>query len=161
MPLYVGTASAPLAVPLRSKQLAWFNIELEPRPNWFYRRGSCFLCWSRASDLIQNYVRIDLVKSSILYIGKRKDAGSSGLIPNNGSDHTNIDLLYFKARIQSLTQHEGSIPTLLNRISHSLMTSCSHLTIWLQSFIVFEQCKLGLTYVASDIWETAKGVKTL
>lgn len=148
MPFYVGTASkAPLPLPLRSKQLAWFSIELEPRPKWFYRRGSCFLCWSRASVLIQNYVRIDLVKSSILY----NDAASSGLIPNNGSDHTSINLLYFKARIPSLTQHKGTIPTLLIRISHSLMTGCSHLTIWLQSFIVFEHCKLGLTYVAPDI----------
>nr|QWL22174.1 RNA polymerase beta'' subunit [Syndiclis marlipoensis] len=69
----------------------------------------------RANDLIRDFIRIDLVKSSILYIGKRNDTASSGLIPNNGSDRTNINPFYFKARIQSLTQHQGTIRTLLNR----------------------------------------------
>nr|WRH34920.1 RNA polymerase beta'' subunit [Caryodaphnopsis latifolia] len=69
----------------------------------------------RANDLIRDFIRIDLVKSSILYIGKRNDTASSGLIPNNGSDRTNINPFYFKARIQSLTLHQGTIRTLLNR----------------------------------------------
>ena len=69
----------------------------------------------RANDLIRDFIRIDLVKSSIFYIGKRNDMASSGLIANNGSDRTNINPFYFKARIQSFTQHQGTIRTLLNR----------------------------------------------
>nr|YP_009942834.1 RNA polymerase beta'' subunit [Pseudowintera colorata]QOD40341.1 RNA polymerase beta'' subunit [Pseudowintera colorata] len=70
----------------------------------------------RANDLIRDFIRIDLLKSPISYTGKRNDMAGSGLIPDNGSDHTNINPFYSKARrIQSLTQHQGTIRTLLNR----------------------------------------------
>ncbi|RCU34920.1 hypothetical protein DVA76_18680, partial [Acinetobacter baumannii] len=59
----------------------------------------------RANDLIRDFLRIDLVKSPISYNGKRNDTASSGLIPDNGSNRTNINTFYSKARIQSLTQH--------------------------------------------------------
>lgn len=71
----------------------------------------------RANDLIRDFIRIELVKSTISYTGKRRDISGSGLIPANGLDHTNINPFYSKSKIQSLTQHQGtiSIGTLLNR----------------------------------------------
>nr|YP_011031356.1 RNA polymerase beta'' subunit [Warburgia ugandensis]WQT73263.1 RNA polymerase beta'' subunit [Warburgia ugandensis] len=69
----------------------------------------------RANGLIRDFIRIDLVKSPTSYTGKRNDMAGSGLIPNNGSDHTNMNSSYSKARIQSLTQHQGTIRTLMNR----------------------------------------------
>nr|UUL97056.1 RNA polymerase beta'' subunit [Pachysandra terminalis] len=73
----------------------------------------------RANGLIRYFIRMDLVKSPILYTGKRNDPSSSGLISDNGSDRTNINpfySIYCKARIQqSLSQHQGTIRTLLNR----------------------------------------------
>nr|UEV86259.1 RNA polymerase beta'' subunit [Illigera rhodantha] len=71
----------------------------------------------RANGLVRDFIRMDLVKYPILYVGKRNDTASSGLIPNNknGSDRTNINLIYPKTRIQSLTQHQGTIRTFLNR----------------------------------------------
>nr|AYP34417.1 RNA polymerase beta' subunit [Orchidantha maxillarioides] len=69
----------------------------------------------RANDLIRDFIRIELVKSAISYTRKRYDRASSGLISNNGLDRTNINPFYCKARIQSLTQHQGTIGTLLNR----------------------------------------------
>nr|YP_009732664.1 RNA polymerase beta' subunit [Magnolia wilsonii]QHU76987.1 RNA polymerase beta' subunit [Magnolia wilsonii] len=68
-----------------------------------------------ANDLIRDFIRIDLVKSPISYIGKRNDTAGSGLIPDNESDRTNINTFYSKTRIQSLTQHQGTIRTFLNR----------------------------------------------
>nr|YP_009721101.1 RNA polymerase subunit beta'' [Puya mirabilis]QGN04199.1 RNA polymerase subunit beta'' [Puya mirabilis]WHE20175.1 RNA polymerase beta'' subunit [Puya mirabilis] len=69
----------------------------------------------RANDLIRDFIRIELVKSTISYTGKRYDRASSGLIPNNGLDRTNINPFYSRAKIQSLSQHQGTIGTLLNR----------------------------------------------
>nr|YP_010275883.1 RNA polymerase beta'' subunit [Cananga odorata]ARU80560.1 RpoC2 [Cananga odorata]UKH49798.1 RNA polymerase beta'' subunit [Cananga odorata] len=69
----------------------------------------------RTKDLIRDFIRIDLARPPISYIGKRNDTAGSGLIPNNGSDRTNINPLSSKARIQSLTQHQGTIHTFLNR----------------------------------------------
>nr|YP_009524668.1 RNA polymerase beta subunit [Holboellia latifolia]YP_010026071.1 RNA polymerase beta'' subunit [Holboellia angustifolia]YP_010228436.1 RNA polymerase beta'' subunit [Holboellia grandiflora]AXR90294.1 RNA polymerase beta subunit [Holboellia latifolia]AXR90379.1 RNA polymerase beta subunit [Holboellia latifolia]AXR90549.1 RNA polymerase beta subunit [Holboellia latifolia]QOQ36914.1 RNA polymerase beta'' subunit [Holboellia angustifolia]QZL13282.1 RNA polymerase beta'' subunit [Holboellia gr len=70
----------------------------------------------RLNDLIRDFIRMDLVKSLISYTGKRNDSAGSGLIPANGSDRTNLNPFYSKARIQqSLTQHKGTIRTLLNR----------------------------------------------
>nr|YP_010621198.1 RNA polymerase beta'' subunit [Pandanus odorifer]WBF90468.1 RNA polymerase beta'' subunit [Pandanus odorifer] len=71
----------------------------------------------RAYDLIRDFIRIELVKSTISYTGKRKDTSGSGLIPVNGLDRTNINPFYSKSKIQSLTQHQGTIGigTLLNR----------------------------------------------
>ena len=69
----------------------------------------------RANDLIRDFIRIELVKSTISYTGKRYDRASSGSIPDNGLDRTNINPFYSKAKIQSLSQHQGTIGTLLNR----------------------------------------------
>nr|YP_010498690.1 RNA polymerase beta'' subunit [Symplocos tetragona]UWR82652.1 RNA polymerase beta'' subunit [Symplocos tetragona] len=75
----------------------------------------------RTKGLIRDFLRIDLVKSSISYTGKRNDPSGSGLISDNGSDRTNINpfsstFFYSKAKIQqSLNQNQGTIHTLLNR----------------------------------------------
>ncbi|DAD49273.1 TPA_asm: hypothetical protein HUJ06_031940 [Nelumbo nucifera] len=70
----------------------------------------------RANDLIRDFIRMDLAKSPISYIGKRNDPAGSGLISDNRSDRTNRNPFYSKARIQqSLSQHQGTIRTLLNR----------------------------------------------
>nr|YP_010617124.1 RNA polymerase beta'' subunit [Rohdea delavayi]WAW81296.1 RNA polymerase beta'' subunit [Rohdea delavayi] len=62
----------------------------------------------RANDLIRDFIRIELVKSTISYTGKRYDTAGSGLIPDNGLDRT-------KVKIPLVTQHQGTIGTLLNR----------------------------------------------
>nr|YP_009864146.1 DNA-directed RNA polymerase beta' chain [Petermannia cirrosa]ANO45675.1 RNA polymerase beta' subunit [Petermannia cirrosa]QKE32141.1 DNA-directed RNA polymerase beta' chain [Petermannia cirrosa] len=71
----------------------------------------------RANDLIRDFLRLDLVKSTIPYSRKRYDTAGSGLIPDKGLDRTNINPFHSKAHIQSLTQHQGTIGigTLLNR----------------------------------------------
>nr|AUB29861.1 RNA polymerase beta subunit-2 [Aconitum reclinatum] len=70
----------------------------------------------RVNDLIRDFIRMDLVKSLILYTRKRNDPAGSGLIPANGSDRTNLNPFYSKVRIkQSLTWHQGTIRTLVNR----------------------------------------------
>nr|ATL60260.1 RNA polymerase beta'' subunit [Hillia triflora] len=75
----------------------------------------------RTNGLIRHFLRIDLVKSPISYIGKRNDPSGSGLLSDNGSDCTNINPFsssysYFKAkRQQFLNPNQGTIHTLLNR----------------------------------------------
>nr|YP_007353905.1 RNA polymerase beta'' subunit [Tectona grandis]QVL26963.1 RNA polymerase beta'' subunit [Tectona grandis]CCP47120.1 RNA polymerase beta'' subunit [Tectona grandis]CCP47209.1 RNA polymerase beta'' subunit [Tectona grandis]CCP47298.1 RNA polymerase beta'' subunit [Tectona grandis] len=73
----------------------------------------------RASGLIRHFLRIDLLKSTISYIGKRNDPSGSGLLLDNGSDCTNINpfsSIYSKARIQQpLNQNQRTIHTFLNR----------------------------------------------
>nr|QGT34044.1 RNA polymerase beta' subunit [Chamaesium wolffianum] len=76
----------------------------------------------RINGLIRNFIKIDLVKSPILYTAKRNDPSGSGLSSENRSDRTNINpfsssfLYYSKARIkESLNQNQGTIHTLLNR----------------------------------------------
>nr|YP_010689488.1 RNA polymerase beta'' subunit [Eustigma oblongifolium]WBR74592.1 RNA polymerase beta'' subunit [Eustigma oblongifolium] len=70
----------------------------------------------RTNGLIRDFLRINLVKSPISYTGKRNDLSGSGLISDNGSDRTNINPFYSKARIQqSLSQNQGIIRALLNR----------------------------------------------
>nr|YP_010498778.1 RNA polymerase beta'' subunit [Aspidistra elatior]UWR82740.1 RNA polymerase beta'' subunit [Aspidistra elatior] len=69
----------------------------------------------RANDLIRDFIRIELVKSTISYTGKRYDTAGSGLIPDNGLDRTNINPFYYKVKIPLVTQHQGTIGTLLNR----------------------------------------------
>nr|UDH56900.1 RNA polymerase beta' subunit 2 [Gunnera prorepens] len=79
----------------------------------------------RTNGLIRDFLRIDLVKSSISYTGKRNDPAGSGLISDNGSDRTNINpfySIYSKGRIQqSLSQNknQGTSRTLLNRNKES------------------------------------------
>uniref|UniRef100_UPI0030024D63 RNA polymerase beta subunit n=1 Tax=Aspidistra yunwuensis TaxID=2917581 RepID=UPI0030024D63 len=69
----------------------------------------------RANDLIRDFIRIELVKSTISYTGKRYDTAGSGFIPDNGLDRTNINPFYYKVKIPLVTQHQGTIGTLLNR----------------------------------------------
>nr|YP_010883974.1 RNA polymerase beta'' subunit [Helleborus torquatus]WIW41644.1 RNA polymerase beta'' subunit [Helleborus torquatus] len=70
----------------------------------------------RINDLIRDFIRMDLVKSPISYTRKRNDPAGSGFISANGSNRTNLNPFYSKAKIkQSLTQHQGTIRTLLNR----------------------------------------------
>nr|YP_740640.1 RNA polymerase beta'' subunit [Nandina domestica]Q09FX1.1 RecName: Full=DNA-directed RNA polymerase subunit beta''; AltName: Full=PEP; AltName: Full=Plastid-encoded RNA polymerase subunit beta''; Short=RNA polymerase subunit beta'' [Nandina domestica]ABI49853.1 RNA polymerase beta'' subunit [Nandina domestica] len=70
----------------------------------------------RVNNLIRDFIRMDLVKSPISYTRKRNAPAGSELILANGSDYTNLNPFYSKARIQqSLTQHQGTIRTLLNR----------------------------------------------
>nr|QJQ73288.1 RNA polymerase beta'' subunit [Caryopteris mongholica] len=73
----------------------------------------------RANGLIRHFLRIDLLKSTISYIGKRNDPSGSGLLSDNGPDCTNINpfsSIYSKARIpQFLNQNQRTIHTLLNR----------------------------------------------
>lgn len=74
----------------------------------------------RVNDLIRHSLRIDLVKSTISYIGKRNDPSGSGLRSANGSDWTNINpfsSIYSKARIEqplNQNQNQKTIHTLLN-----------------------------------------------
>nr|QUB02332.1 RNA polymerase beta' subunit [Palisota barteri] len=68
----------------------------------------------RANDLIRDFLRMEFAKSAISYTEKRYDRANLGLIPNNRLDC--INPFYSKAKIQSLTQHQGiiGIGTLLN-----------------------------------------------
>nr|AVN88360.1 RNA polymerase beta' subunit [Asarum canadense] len=85
----------------------------------------------RTNDLIQDFIRIDLVKSPISYTGKRNDTAGSGLNPDNRSDYANINPFYSKVKIQSLTQHQGTIRTLLNKQCQSFLilssSNCSRI----------------------------------
>nr|YP_010847555.1 RNA polymerase beta'' subunit [Ceropegia dolichophylla]WEV92122.1 RNA polymerase beta'' subunit [Ceropegia dolichophylla] len=75
----------------------------------------------RINGLIRHFLRIDLAKSPISYIGKRNDPSGSGLLSDNGSDSININPFcsiysHSKPRIQQfLNPNQGTIHTLLNR----------------------------------------------
>nr|AWI72566.1 RNA polymerase beta chain [Dischidia albida] len=75
----------------------------------------------RINSLIRHFLRIDLAKSPISYIGKRNDPSGSGLLSDNGSDYININPFgsiysHSKTRIQQfLNPNQGTIHTLLNR----------------------------------------------
>nr|YP_009246182.1 RNA polymerase beta' subunit [Hilaria rigida]AMB36079.1 RNA polymerase beta' subunit [Hilaria rigida] len=69
----------------------------------------------RTNDLIRDFLRIELVKSPISYTRRRYDRTSAGPIPNNRLDRDNTNSFYSKAKIQSLSQHQEAIGTLLNR----------------------------------------------
>nr|QBA69277.1 RNA polymerase beta'' subunit [Amphilophium glaziovii] len=73
----------------------------------------------KANGLIRHFLRIDLVQSTISYIGKRNDPSGSGLLFDNGSTCANINLfssIYSKAKIQQpLNQNQRTIHTLFNR----------------------------------------------
>nr|YP_009435393.1 RNA polymerase beta'' subunit [Lobelia puberula]ATG25395.1 RNA polymerase beta'' subunit [Lobelia puberula] len=79
----------------------------------------------RTNGLSQDFLRIDLAKSPIPYLLKRNDLSGSGLISERDSDRTRINPFssiysYSRARIQeSLTQHQGTIHTLLNQNKES------------------------------------------
>nr|YP_010146401.1 RNA polymerase beta'' subunit [Lagotis brevituba]QQO99333.1 RNA polymerase beta'' subunit [Lagotis brevituba] len=72
----------------------------------------------RTNGLIRHFLRIDLVKSPISYIGKRNAPLGSRLLSDNGSDCTNINpfsSIYSKTRIQqSLDPNQRTIHMLLN-----------------------------------------------
>nr|YP_010269225.1 RNA polymerase beta'' subunit [Bulbophyllum tianguii]UIG86893.1 RNA polymerase beta'' subunit [Bulbophyllum tianguii] len=68
----------------------------------------------RANDLLRDFIRIELVKSTILYTEKRYDTAGSGFISNNELDHTHINPFDTKAKIQLFPQHQGTLGTLLN-----------------------------------------------
>ena len=69
----------------------------------------------RANDLIRDFLRIELVKCTISYTRKRYDRTSAGPIPHNRLDRTNKNSFYSKAKIESFSQHQEAIGTLLNR----------------------------------------------
>nr|YP_009568942.1 RNA polymerase beta subunit [Physena sessiliflora]YP_009569479.1 RNA polymerase beta subunit [Physena madagascariensis]QBC68861.1 RNA polymerase beta subunit [Physena madagascariensis]QBC68937.1 RNA polymerase beta subunit [Physena sessiliflora] len=73
----------------------------------------------RTNDIIQDFLRIDLVKSTISYTEKRNDSLGSGLISDNGSDRSNMNpfySIYSKAKLKkSFSQNQGTVRTLLNR----------------------------------------------
>nr|YP_009557231.1 RNA polymerase beta subunit [Asteropeia rhopaloides]QBC71404.1 RNA polymerase beta subunit [Asteropeia rhopaloides] len=73
----------------------------------------------RTNDIIQDFLRIDLAKSTISYTEKRNDLLGSGLISDNGSDRSNMNpffSIYSKAKLkQSFSQNQGTVRTLLNR----------------------------------------------
>nr|AVY52538.1 RpoC2 [Chimaphila japonica] len=75
----------------------------------------------RTNGLIRDFLRIDLVKSSLSYTEKRNDPSGSQLNSDNGSYRTNINPFsssFFdsKAKIQqSLNQNQGTVHTLLKK----------------------------------------------
>nr|YP_009726052.1 DNA-directed RNA polymerase beta'' subunit [Tainia cordifolia]QHQ97166.1 DNA-directed RNA polymerase beta'' subunit [Tainia cordifolia] len=69
----------------------------------------------RANDLLRDFIRIELVKSTILYTEKRYDTAGSGVISNNELDRTHRNPFDSKAEIRSFPQHQGTLGTLLNR----------------------------------------------
>nr|QYB20415.1 RNA polymerase beta'' subunit [Adenophora racemosa] len=75
----------------------------------------------RTTALIKDFIRIDLVKSTISSTIKRNALSGAGLISERGSERTNINPFssiysYSRARIpEPLNQNQGTIHTLLNR----------------------------------------------
>nr|AZJ16993.1 RNA polymerase beta'' subunit [Cremastra appendiculata] len=69
----------------------------------------------RANDLFRDFIRIELVKSTISYTEKRYDMAGSGLISNNELDRILRNPFDSKVKIQSFPQHQGTLGTLLNR----------------------------------------------
>nr|YP_010293975.1 RNA polymerase beta'' subunit [Paepalanthus alpinus]ULQ67269.1 RNA polymerase beta'' subunit [Paepalanthus alpinus] len=69
----------------------------------------------KANDLIRDFIRMELVKFTMLDTGKRYDRTSFGLITNNRFHHTKINPFYSKIRIQSLSQYPRMFGTLLNQ----------------------------------------------
>nr|YP_010694416.1 DNA-directed RNA polymerase beta'' chain [Dendrobium lindleyi]BCX99847.1 DNA-directed RNA polymerase beta'' chain [Dendrobium lindleyi] len=69
----------------------------------------------RANDLLRDFIRIELVKSTISYTEKRYDTAGSGLISNNELDRADINPFDSKPKIQLFSQHQETLGTLLNR----------------------------------------------
>nr|QYK18368.1 RNA polymerase beta'' subunit [Stelis montserratii] len=69
----------------------------------------------RANDLLRDFIRIELVKSTISYTEKRYDTAGSGLISNNELDRIHRNPFDCKTKIQLFPQHQGTLGTLLNR----------------------------------------------
>ncbi|CAN6483026.1 unnamed protein product [Victoria cruziana] len=100
----------------------------------------------RANDLIRYFIRIDLVKSPILYTGKRNDRLSS-MIPDIGSSCANTNLFSFKVKIKSLNQHQGTVHIFLNRNKEG------------QSLIVFSSSKCSRINVSKYHNVTKESIK--
>nr|YP_009175189.1 RNA polymerase beta'' subunit [Oncidium sphacelatum]YP_010327621.1 RNA polymerase beta'' subunit [Gomesa flexuosa]AIS67448.1 RNA polymerase beta'' subunit [Oncidium sphacelatum]UJH18513.1 RNA polymerase beta'' subunit [Gomesa flexuosa] len=73
----------------------------------------------RVNDLLRDFIRIELVKSTILYTEKRYDTAGPGLISNNELDRIHRNPFDSKAKIQSFPQHQETLGTLLNRKKES------------------------------------------
>nr|YP_009737124.1 DNA-directed RNA polymerase beta' subunit [Paris undulata]QHV40279.1 DNA-directed RNA polymerase beta' subunit [Paris undulata]WCF64592.1 RNA polymerase beta'' subunit [Paris qiliangiana] len=75
----------------------------------------------RATDLIRDFIRMELVKSTISYSGKRYDTVGSGLISDKGLDRTNLNPFHSKSKIQPISKYQGTIGigTLLSRNKES------------------------------------------
>nr|AXO65968.1 RNA polymerase beta'' subunit [Cryptostylis leptochila] len=69
----------------------------------------------RANSLFRDFIRTELVKSTILYTIKRYDIAGSELISNNRLDRTHINPFDSKVKIQSFPQHNRTFGTLLNQ----------------------------------------------
>nr|YP_010940621.1 RNA polymerase beta'' subunit [Bistorta ochotensis]WLS49795.1 RNA polymerase beta'' subunit [Bistorta ochotensis] len=71
----------------------------------------------KTNSMIRNFLRIELVKSTVSYARKRNDPSGSGLLSYNGSDRmTPFFSIYSKARLQqSFNQNHETVRTLLNR----------------------------------------------
>nr|YP_010940536.1 RNA polymerase beta'' subunit [Polygonum milletii]WLS49710.1 RNA polymerase beta'' subunit [Polygonum milletii] len=71
----------------------------------------------KTNSMIRNFLRIELVKSTVSYARKRNDPSGSGLLSYNGSDRmTPFFSVYSKARLQqSFNQNHETVRTLLNR----------------------------------------------
>ncbi|KQK12737.1 hypothetical protein BRADI_1g05728v3, partial [Brachypodium distachyon] len=91
------------------------STEIEPLVKGDRFKAGASLVRVRANDLIRHFLRIELVKSTISYTRKRYDRTSVGPIPPNGLDRTNKNSFYSKAKIESLSQYQETIGTLLNR----------------------------------------------
>nr|YP_010126676.1 RNA polymerase beta'' subunit [Bougainvillea hybrid cultivar]QPO05942.1 RNA polymerase beta'' subunit [Bougainvillea hybrid cultivar]QPP04933.1 RNA polymerase beta'' subunit [Bougainvillea spectabilis] len=88
--------------------------------NWTQDKKSSSIEEARASfvevrinGMIRDFLRIDLVKSTISYIGKRND---SLFFSDDGLDHTNMNpfySIYSKTKLQSFNQNQGTVRTLL------------------------------------------------
>nr|YP_010454277.1 RNA polymerase beta'' subunit [Thesium chinense]QYF09466.1 RNA polymerase beta'' subunit [Thesium chinense] len=89
----------------------------QDKKNSLIKGASASFVEVRTKGLIRDFIKIDLLKYSILYPGKRNNTPRGGLIYDNVSSRTNINPFYYKAtRIQeSLRQNQGTIRTLFNR----------------------------------------------
>ncbi|KAE8772726.1 RNA polymerase beta'' subunit [Hordeum vulgare] len=93
-------------------------------------RSGASLVEVRQMSLKSRFPKNDLVKSTISYTRKRYDRTSGGPTPHNRLDRANSNSFYSKAKIESLSQHQEAIGTLLNRNKEyqSLMI-CRHPTV--------------------------------
>nr|YP_009869858.1 RNA polymerase beta'' subunit [Cratoxylum cochinchinense]QJI81212.1 RNA polymerase beta'' subunit [Cratoxylum cochinchinense] len=123
--LLYGNSKPILVISDTSIQLVRTSLVL----NWEQDKKNSSVEEARASfvevstnDLIQDFLRINLVKSDISYISrKRNDSSGSEWISANGSARTTINpffSIYSKTKIQQslkFKQNRGTIITLLNR----------------------------------------------
>nr|YP_006503682.1 RNA polymerase beta' subunit [Erycina pusilla]AEJ72488.1 RNA polymerase beta' subunit [Erycina pusilla] len=73
----------------------------------------------RVNDLLRDFIRIELVKSTILYTEKRYDTAGPGFLSNNELDCIHRNPFDSKVKIQSFPQHKETLGTLLNRKKES------------------------------------------